>query len=255
MVRRVWDKEKVIEAVKRSISIREVFARLGFPKDYGSINRKFKILREKWNLDTSHFLGKGYLKGQICPWVKAFPLEDILCNNRKTNSNSLRKRLLEQGIFEAKCYNCNLTDWLDGPIPLELEHINGIHDDNRLINLTILCPNCHAKTPTYRGKNKKINKSSIKKFGDELTVDNELFLSLQPELAVKIRRPRRYKVPHPSKEELSKFLWEMPTSQLAIKLGVSDKAIEKWAKGYGIDKPPRGYWAKIKAGEKSNQND
>ncbi len=39
------------------------------------------------------------------------------------------------------------------PIPLELDHINGRRDDNRLDNLRILCPNCHAQTETYRGKN------------------------------------------------------------------------------------------------------
>lgn len=38
------------------------------------------------------------------------------------------------------------------PIPLELHHLNGIHTDNRLENLQILCPNCHAFTDNYSGK-------------------------------------------------------------------------------------------------------
>lgn len=41
---------------------------------------------------------------------------------------------------------------MDKPIPLELHHINGVHNDNRLENLQILCPNCHAFTDNYSGK-------------------------------------------------------------------------------------------------------
>lgn len=50
------------------------------------------------------------------------------------------------------------------------------------------------------------------------------------------------KVDRPSKEKLSKLLWEKPTTQIAKEFGVSDKAINKWAKTYQISKPPRGYW-------------
>jgi hypothetical protein len=39
------------------------------------------------------------------------------------------------------------------------------------------------------------------------------------------------------------LVWEKPTRRLAEDFGVSDKAIEKWCKAYGIPKPPRGYWA------------
>ena len=46
-----------------------------------------------------------------------------------------------------------MTEWNGLPIPLELDHINGRRDDNRLENLRLICPNCHAQTPTYRGRN------------------------------------------------------------------------------------------------------
>ncbi|MBD2254409.1 group I intron-associated PD-(D/E)XK endonuclease [Nostoc parmelioides] len=52
------------------------------------------------------------------------------------------------------------------------------------------------------------------------------------------------KVVRPSKEELEKLVWEKPTAQIGKDFGVSDKSVEKWCKAYGIDKPPRGYWAK-----------
>ena len=56
------------------------------------------------------------------------------------------------------------------------------------------------------------------------------------------------KVDWPTREELSKLVWEKPTTQLSIHFGVSDVAISKWCKSYGISKPPRGYWAKQESG-------
>jgi len=44
---------------------------------------------------------------------------------------------------------------MDQPIPLELDHIDGNHQNNALDNLRLLCPNCHSLTPTFRGKNKR----------------------------------------------------------------------------------------------------
>jgi len=54
-----------------------------------------------------------------------------------------------------KCESCSNTEWLGDPIPLELEHIDGNNKNQVKENLLLLCPNCHAKTSTYRGKNIK----------------------------------------------------------------------------------------------------
>lgn len=51
------------------------------------------------------------------------------------------------------CECCGLKLWQNKNIPLELHHVNGIKDDNRIENLQLLCPNCHALTDNYRGKN------------------------------------------------------------------------------------------------------
>ena len=58
----------------------------------------------------------------------------------------------EVAIKEYKCERCGRTEWEGFPIPLELHHLNGVHNDNRLENLQILCPNCHALTDNYSGK-------------------------------------------------------------------------------------------------------
>lgn len=56
----------------------------------------------------------------------------------------------------------------------------------------------------------------------------------------------------PNKEELKELLWSIPTTHIGEKFGVSDKAVHKWAKKYGLDKPPRGYWSKKYWSEKNS---
>lgn len=81
------------------------------------------------------------------------PLEEILVQNSTYQSNKLRLRLLQMGIKTHQCEMCLRVEWFGSPIPLELDHINGDKHDNRLFNLRVICPNCHATTDTYRGKN------------------------------------------------------------------------------------------------------
>lgn len=106
----------------------------------------------KFGLDISHFSGKGWNKGNS-PGI-TIPLSEILVERSTySNSNNLKKRLIREGVKEHRCESCDLVEWLGEPIPIELDHINGIGHDNRETNLRILCPNCHALTQTYCGKN------------------------------------------------------------------------------------------------------
>lgn len=50
----------------------------------------------------------------------------------------------------------------------------------------------------------------------------------------------------PTKEFLEKIVWEKPTTEIAKDFNVSDTAISKLCKQFGITKPGRGYWQKIK---------
>lgn len=94
-------------------------------------------------------------KGTNKPKQNKWNLEEYLQNSVNIQSNKIRHKLLEEGIKPHKCENCGLTEWLGNPIPLELHHIDGDRNNNVLENYQLLCPNCHALTDSYRGKNSR----------------------------------------------------------------------------------------------------
>ena len=89
---------------------------------------------------------------------KEMPLLDYLIDSKDIQSNKVRIKLLKEGYKEYKCECCGLSQWLGNPIPLELHHIDGNRHNNVLENYSLLCPNCHAMTDSYRGKNSAKNK-------------------------------------------------------------------------------------------------
>ena len=84
-------------------------------------------------------------------------LLDYLANSKDVQTNKVRRKLLEEGYKEHKCECCGNTEWMGKPIPLEVHHKDGDRTNNTLENFELLCPNCHAFTDSYRGKNSRIN--------------------------------------------------------------------------------------------------
>ena len=87
--------------------------------------------------------------------IRAINRKELILN---TNFDDLKfEQLRERIIYEqdCKCNKCNLNEWLGNQIPLELEHKDGNHFNNKRENIEMLCPNCHALTTTGRGRNKK----------------------------------------------------------------------------------------------------
>jgi hypothetical protein len=116
------------------------------------IIKRIKML----GLDTNHFCSQG---------PKSKRDENIfVVNGKSSDARQIKKRLVRDHNrpYEcSKCKNENFTMcdgvlmWKDQEIVLQLEHKNGINSDNRLDNLTFLCPNCHSQTSTYGGRNCK----------------------------------------------------------------------------------------------------
>ena len=89
-----------------------------------------------------------YIRGEYLPY-------HVYITRGHVQSNKLRLKLLREGLKERKCECCENTIWNGQPIPLEVHHKDGDKNNNNLDNLQVLCPNCHALTSTYRGKNIK----------------------------------------------------------------------------------------------------
>jgi hypothetical protein len=144
-----YTREQLADAVSASTSVRQVLIRLNvapYGGNYGVLRRALSA----HGIDTSHFVGRGWSLGRTLPSRK--PLDAHLRVSSSIQSFKLKRRLLRAGMMRSTCARCGLETWQGNPIPLELDHINGDNRDNRLTNLRLLCPNCHALTPTYRSK-------------------------------------------------------------------------------------------------------
>ena len=222
--------EDFIEIIKTSKTWTELLKKCG----YNNLGNNKTVLKrcQKLNIDISHLpsgQGDSRREGKV---FKKYTMEEILVENSEYTGGGplLKKRLIKEKGFEYKCYNCNLTEWMGKPIPIELEHINGIHTDNRIKNLTFLCCNCHALTETYKGKNVK-NKITQEK--NKCKKCDKILSHKTSSYCNKCINIVKRKVERPSYEELLEQINNKVTKvELGKKYGVSDGTIRDWIKYY-----------------------
>jgi hypothetical protein len=150
--------EAFIQAVKTSLSVRQVLKQFGLCAQ-GDAYKVFYRRAKSLNLDISHFTGQAWNRSKTFP--SKFPLSDYLSNSRPICSYKLKNRLLKEKVFSPICSHCSGEIWLGNPMPLVLDHIDGNSDNNSIENLRLLCPNCHFLTPTFAGKNKGKKKTQV----------------------------------------------------------------------------------------------
>lgn len=138
-----FTRQEIEQFVKESNSYAQLILKLGYKKESGSAFYQTKQMINELGLDISHFKGQGWNKDN-------FDYSRFKYGNKIKSAQAVKAIVALRG---HKCEKCGLTEWLGKPIPLELHHIDGRELNSTLENLILLCPNCHALTDNYRGRN------------------------------------------------------------------------------------------------------
>lgn len=262
-----YTKEILEPAAKSVHSIAALIRVLGIKFSSGThsyIKERLKTL----GIDTSHFTGQAWNRNRRHP-IRS--VEQILRDGhiRRVQGATLRKALVQIGR-SYECVSCdNNGTWNNEPLTLEVDHINGKWSDNRPENLQFICPNCHSQKTYKDGTARRIAESAkqIPKKIDIL-IENEPISEKQLVLRFsskskpkkprqsapdvnwrKLPKPNQRKVVRPSKEQLEILVWEAPILELARRFGITDNAVRRWCRDYGITNiPPLRYWPRIRAG-------
>lgn len=224
MLKTIWDilNDDFINIVKNSNSYSDILRKCGYTNlgNTNTVKKRIDLL----NLSTDHFIS-------IKPPNRKFKksLNEIFIENNAMNGRDLKKRLINDLNWKYECNICKIVNWFDKLLPLELDHINGIHSDNRLENLRFLCPNCHSQTDTFRTKNKKKLDPIICN-----NCDNEINKSNKSGYCKEcIPKFKKSNFKKPSLQELENDLKEFKCyDEIGNKYDVSGKCIQQWIRKY-----------------------
>ena len=158
------------------------------------------------------------------------PLEEILVEHSTFSRHALKKRLVSEGVLDYICSKCgNDGEWEGEPLTLQIDHINGNNTDNRIENLTFLCPNCHTQTSTYAGRNKREKKTWLcRKCNKEISAH-----STYCKKCIVYPSMLRFKVSYEDLYDMV-HVQKLAYTTIGKKFGVSDNAIRKRCKRLGI---------------------
>lgn len=145
---RTWSDSDLAQAVADNTSMKAVCLALGLKTD-GGVQRWLKGHIVKLALCTKHFVRTKVNSAKVLPLTE-------LCKEKPltTSSSNFRKRLIREGWLVNACSECDMEPlWNNKQLTLQLDHIDGNKNNNRIENLRLLCPNCHSQTETFCGRN------------------------------------------------------------------------------------------------------
>lgn len=139
--------------IDMSASFQDIMRYLGLVSSGASV-RALKLRITEENLNIKGLEERRTAKRRQTPVIsRQKPLDQILTKGSDYCRKSLKKRLIKSGLLVNQCAECaNPPEWNGKPLVLQLDHINGVNNDNRLENLRLLCPNCHTQTDNFAGR-------------------------------------------------------------------------------------------------------
>jgi 5-methylcytosine-specific restriction endonuclease McrA len=231
----IWTtpKEELQKLLNESNSFVEVFKKLNlnpYTGNHRTLNQRIKkenLCLNKLKENRIKSSRENLKKMNSCKTLN----NNIFCENSTYASRqNIKKKLIKFHNVKYECSIClNKGEHFGKQLKLQLDHINGINNDNRVENLRLLCPNCHSQTDNFSGKSLK--KKKLKK-------RNEAKILYQKEL----------------KEKIENLIWIKPLNQISKDLNLSDVSISKWCKKLNIKKPPRCYWNNILSGKNHEES-
>jgi hypothetical protein len=205
----------------------------------GGNHAVIKRWAERWGISSEHFTPYAHAGAHLPR--RHIPLEDVLVEGSNYARKSLKKRLFDAGLKTRACELCGLGEmWRGRRMSLILDHVNGVHDDNRLENLRIVCPNCAATLPTHCSRNLPRTECptcgrEFRKKGGRQRFCSQKCWQQSPECRAAKAKAGRRKVERPSYEQLLADLRELSWVAVGAKYGVSDNAVRKWLRQYESD--------------------